>query len=118
MIDFGFVIAAFVPLVLLWMSVLFPLVHAITSNQMASCHEDGLETVWRLSLGLGFFPAVIILIWRIGMDEPVRFKKDSMKNARIPYWLIIKRYWASLLAISVDWFVYDFITYPVRRTFL
>ena len=48
------------------------------------------------------------------MEEPERFKRDSMKNAKIPYWLIIKRYWVGLLAISTSWFVYDFIVYPVR----
>lgn len=47
------------------------------------------------------------------MDEPERFKRDSMKHAKIPYWLIIKRYWVGLLAISASWFLYDFIVYPV-----
>jgi hypothetical protein len=52
-----------------------------------------------------------------------------MKNASIPYSLIIKRYWVSLAAVSLTWlvppsfifinvahrtcrFIYDFITYP------
>jgi len=35
-----------------------------------------------------------------------------MKNAKIPYWLIIKRYWPGLAALSLSWFIYDFITYP------
>jgi hypothetical protein len=47
------------------------------------------------------------------MEEPTRFKRDSMLNVKIPYWLIIKRYWVGLLGISIAWFVYDFITYPV-----
>jgi len=52
------------------------------------------------------------------MEEPTRYKKDSMKHAKIPYWLIIKRYWAGLAAISLTWFIYDFITYPVSFMFL
>ena len=48
------------------------------------------------------------------MDEPERFKRDSMRDAKIPYWLILKRYWVGLAAISLSWFVYDFIVYPVR----
>lgn len=35
-----------------------------------------------------------------------------MKHAKIPYWLIIKRYWVGLAALSLTWFIYDFITYP------
>lgn len=46
------------------------------------------------------------------MVEPDLVKKSSMKHAKIPYVLIIKRYWLRLAAICVTWFIYDFITYP------
>ncbi|ESK95870.1 mfs git1p-related glycerophosphoinositol and glycerophosphocholine permease [Moniliophthora roreri MCA 2997] len=95
MIDFGFVISAFVPLVLFW----------IFGN-------NHLRAVWRLSLGLGVVPALLVLLWRIGMEEPERYKRDSMKNAKVPYRLILKRYGGSLAAISFTWFLYDFIVYP------
>jgi hypothetical protein len=45
------------------------------------------------------------------MDEPKRYKEDSMKHARIPYGLIFKRYGVSFAAIAITWFIYDFITY-------
>ncbi|KAH9481417.1 Glycerophosphocholine permease GIT4 [Psilocybe cubensis] len=95
MIDFGFVVAAFVPLVLFW----------IFGN-------DHLRAVWRLSLGLGVIPALAVFIWRLNMDEPERYKKDSMKHTRIPYLLILRRYGGRLAAISFTWFLYDFIVYP------
>jgi len=95
MIDFGFVIAAFVPLLLLWIF-----------------GEDHLRAVWRGSLGLGVIPALAVLIWRLQMEEPKLYKKDSMKFVKIPYLLIFKRYWKSLFAICLTWFIYDFITYP------
>jgi MFS family permease len=95
MIDLGFVVSSFVPLVLYWIF-----------------GPNHLRAVWRLSLGLGVIPALAVLIWRINMEEPERFKRDSMRNAKIPYWLIIKRYWVGLAAISLSWFVYDFIVYP------
>ncbi|TFK46065.1 MFS Git1p-related glycerophosphoinositol and glycerophosphocholine permease [Heliocybe sulcata] len=95
MIDTGFVVAAFVPLVLYWIF-----------------GPNHLRAVWRLSLGLGVIPALAVFLWRLRMDEPARFKKDSMRRAKIPYWLILKRYWRSLTAICITWFIYDFITYP------
>lgn len=49
------------------------------------------------------------------MEEPNRYKRDSMKHVRIPYRLIIKRYWRGLLGISLSWFIYDFITYVNNR---
>ncbi|KAF9463884.1 MFS Git1p-related glycerophosphoinositol and glycerophosphocholine permease [Collybia nuda] len=94
MIDFGFVIAAFVPLVLFWIF-----------------GPNHLHAVWRLSLGLGIIPALGVFLWRLNMDEPVRYKKDSMKYTRIPYVLVLRRYWKSLAAISFVWFLYDMIVY-------
>ena len=94
MIDVGFVISSFTPLVLFWIF-----------------GENHLRAVWRLSLGLGVIPALAVLLWRLRMEEPTRYKKDSMARAKVPYWLIIKRYWVSLAAISLTWFIYDFITY-------
>jgi len=95
MIDFGFVVAAFVPLVMVWIF-----------------GEHHLRAAWRLSLGLGVIPALAVFLWRMRMEEPSRFKKDGMTRVKIPYGLIIKRYWVGLTALSLSWFVYDFITYP------
>ncbi|KAF8525794.1 major facilitator superfamily domain-containing protein [Hysterangium stoloniferum] len=95
MIDFGFVIGSFVPLVLFWIF-----------------GDKHLNAVWRGTLGLGVIPAAAVFIWRFNMREPTRYKKDSMKHAKIPYFLILKRYWVRLTAICIAWFIYDFITYP------
>jgi hypothetical protein len=94
MIDSGFVVAAFVPLVLYWIF-----------------GEHHLRAVWRISLGLGFVPAMAVFLWRLRMQEPTRFKRDAIRR-NVPYWLILKRYWLQLAAISTTWFIYDWITYP------
>ncbi|KAG8213042.1 major facilitator superfamily domain-containing protein [Butyriboletus roseoflavus] len=95
MIDIGFVIGAFVPLVLYW----------IFGN-------NHLRAVWRVSLGLGVVPAAAVFLWRLRMTEPPSYKKNSMKSVQIPYYLVIKRYWKGLFGICLAWFIYDFITYP------
>nr|GAT50232.1 MFS Git1p-related glycerophosphoinositol [Mycena chlorophos] len=95
MIDLAFCVAAFVPLVAFWIF-----------------GEHHLRAAWRLTLGLGFVPAIAVFAWRWNMEEPPMYKKSSMKNIRIPYMLVLRRYGARLAAISVTWFIYDFITYP------
>ncbi|KAH9838230.1 major facilitator superfamily domain-containing protein [Rhodofomes roseus] len=95
MIDVGFVVSAFVPLVLYWIF-----------------GEHHLRAVWRISVGLGMIPAIAVFIWRLRMEEPTRFKRDSMKRIKTPYFLIIRRYWVQFLGICITWFIYDFITYP------
>jgi len=74
--------------------------------------DNHLRAAWRVSLCLGFIPAMAVFFWRLRMEEPTRYKKSSMKNVRIPYSLIFKRYWRGFLGISLAWFIYDFITYP------
>ncbi|KAG6331725.1 hypothetical protein ID866_7362, partial [Astraeus odoratus] len=94
-LDLGFIIAAFVPLVLYWIF-----------------GPNHLRAVWRISLGLGVVPATAVFLWRLRMEDPDCYKKNSMKNARIPYRLVLRRYWKSLLGLSLVWFIYDFISYP------
>jgi len=74
-------------------------------TSFSSFGENHLRAVWRMSLGLGVIPALVVFFWRLNMDEPERFKKDSMRDTKIPYLLVIKRYWISLLAISFTWCV-------------
>ena len=121
MIDFGFVISSFVPLVLFWMWAL--LLFTFWEPQCSSfgIHRFGnnhLRAVWRLSLGLGVIPALAVLIWRLNMQNPSHYRKNSMRDTRIPYWLVIRRYWVNLLAISLTWFIYDFITCVCFRVYI
>jgi hypothetical protein len=74
MLDFAFAIAYFVCLVCLW---IFGM--------------DHLNAVWRLTLGLGCVPPLFLLYFRLKMKEPEAYKRNSMKHAPIPYWLLIKR---------------------------
>ncbi|UZJ53663.1 hypothetical protein CBS101457_002983 [Exobasidium rhododendri] len=96
-IDWGFVVAAFVPLVMLW---IFGL--------------DHLRVVWRFSLGMGCVAPLILFLLRLRIaTEPALFQKSSMKNVdRMPWLLIFKRYWLRFTGIAVVWFIYDFISYP------
>ncbi|KAL7421317.1 glycerophosphoinositol permease [Cryptotrichosporon argae] len=95
MLDFAFPIAYFVALVLLW---IFGM--------------DHLRAVWRGTLLLGAIPPLALMYFRLFMKDPEVYRKNNARKARIPYWLIVKRYWVKLLAVSITWFIYDWITYP------
>ncbi|KAF5104287.1 hypothetical protein DV451_000783 [Geotrichum candidum] len=94
MIDFGFVVSAFVPLVLLWI-----------------CGPTHLTPVWRLTLGLGAIPPMSLFWLRVKFEENDQFKENNMKNTRVPYWLVIKYYLPRLIVVSLIWFIYDFSAY-------
>ncbi|PWY98478.1 MFS general substrate transporter [Testicularia cyperi] len=94
MIDLGFVIAAFVPFILL---LIFKMNH--------------LEWVWRLSLGLGAIPPLAVFFFRMGMHEPEHYRKGAIRK-NIPWKLIFQRYWVRLLSVCLSWFAYDYVAYP------
>ncbi len=89
-IDWGFVIGAFVPYIVILIT---------TDNNMG--------LAWRLSIGLGVIPPLLLFILRLRLKEPEEFKRESMKYVRIPYWLVIKYYWFRLFIVGFIWFLYD-----------
>ena len=88
-IDFGFVIAGVVALIVLE-----------AYNQRVS------EGVWRICFGLGFVLPVALFFFRIRMVESTQYRRHAMKKD-VPYWLIIQRYWKPMLGTSLAWFFYD-----------
>lgn len=94
MIDTGFVISAFVPLVLLWI-----------------CREKHLTPVWRVTLGLGAIPPISLFFLRLKFKENEQFRKNNFKRTRVPYWLTLKFYGPRLLVVSLIWWIYDFSAY-------
>jgi MFS family permease len=89
-IDWGFVIGAFVPYVVV----------LITTT-------DHLRLAWRLSLGLGVIPPFVLFLLRLKLKEPEEFQRESMKHVRIPYGLVLKYYWWRLFVVGLIWFLYD-----------
>lgn len=93
-IDVAFILAPFVSLILLWI-----------------CGMNHLEVVWRVILGLGAIPPLSLLLFRARMKEPKAYKEGAITR-NMPWWLIFKKYWVRLTAVSLVWFCYDFVSYP------
>lgn len=70
-IDFGFVLSALVPTILV---LIFT--------------EDHLRAAWRVALGLGVIPPLSLIYLRTKMNEPEEFDRQRMHT--FPVWLIIK----------------------------
>ncbi|WFD20542.1 hypothetical protein MCAP1_002789 [Malassezia caprae] len=96
----GGVTANFVPLILTW--IVFDQYGAKGNNQL----------IWRLTVGLGVVPCLLVLPFRLLMNQPKMYAKNKIPPTKIPYLLVLKKYWVRLLCLSIIWFIYDFITYP------
>lgn len=72
-IDMGFVLANLVPMVLV---LIFT--------------ENHLRATWRVALALGVLPPLSLLYLRLKLNEPEEFNRETMKDTRTPWWLVIK----------------------------
>ncbi|KAJ5712154.1 hypothetical protein N7488_006310 [Penicillium malachiteum] len=93
--SLGFAFGALVPLILL-----------LCFHQKVEHYED----VWRISLAMGAIAPISIFWFRYRMVVSSAYKKSSMQKQRIPYWLVVKKYWRGLLGTSACW--YNYIAYP------
>ncbi|OAP60365.1 hypothetical protein AYL99_05367 [Fonsecaea erecta] len=91
-IDLGFVISAFVPMIV-----------------VLATGENHLRAAWRICLALGAIPPLSLLYLRIKLQEPEQYNRNKMH--KFPVWLIVKFYWWRCTVISVIWFVYNFSAY-------
>ncbi|KAJ5343704.1 hypothetical protein MYU51_001341 [Penicillium brevicompactum] len=95
--SLGFAFGALVPLILL-----------LCFHQQVRHYE----AVWRISLAMGAIPPLSIFWFRYKMVMSSAYRKSSMKKQRIPYWLVLKKYWRPLLGVCGSWFIYNYISYP------
>ena len=93
-IDFGFVTSALVGMI----------VTLITTS-------DHLETSWRVCLGIGALPPLSLLYLRLKLQEPEEYKRQTMRETRTPYLLVLRFYGFRLFMVSLIWFIYDFSSY-------
>ncbi|KAK3833505.1 MAG: major facilitator superfamily domain-containing protein [Linnemannia elongata] len=92
-IDSGFVLSALFPLIL----------------GAAGCSY---QVIWRTSFAFGVLPPLSVLYFRLKMSNSEIYKKNAIKK-RVPYLLIIRRYWKYLVGTGGSWFFYNFISYPL-----
>lgn len=87
-IDLGFVVAGVVAVIVL-----------------AAYNDRTSSGVWRVCFGLGIVLPLTLFFFRIRMIDSTQYRKHAMKK-KIPYLLVLKRYWKPMLGTSLAWFMY------------
>ncbi|EPQ60734.1 MFS Git1p-like glycerophosphoinositol permease [Gloeophyllum trabeum ATCC 11539] len=88
-----------------------PLAVSVFLIALSAAGPEHLSTVWRVCFGVGIALPLTVFIFRLRMMSSILFRKAAIKR-RVPYWLVIKRYWRALLGTCGAWFLYDFVTFP------
>ncbi|OBA26448.1 MFS general substrate transporter [Hanseniaspora valbyensis NRRL Y-1626] len=93
-IDVGFVISSFVT----WVLTLI-------------CGNNNMDTVWRVTVGIGAIIPFCFFISRFRMKESEYFERNRLQTKKIPYLLVYKFYWFRILCFGLVWVFYDFVLY-------
>jgi PHS family inorganic phosphate transporter-like MFS transporter len=90
-----------------WGRVFAPLVMFFLLK-MFSAHPD---LVWRLALGFGTVPALVMIWPRLRMQETRAFTTELKKRQPVNWRVIAICYWKKLLGTSSTWFLSDAVLY-------
>jgi MFS family permease len=88
-----------------------PLASSVFLIVLSIAGENHLSTVWRVCFGFGIFLPLMVLVFRLRMLSSKLYRKGAIKR-RVPYHLVFKHYWRSLVGTSGTWFLYDFVAFP------
>ncbi|RDW61446.1 MFS general substrate transporter-60 [Coleophoma crateriformis] len=76
-----------------------------------ACSESHYSTVWRVCFALGCILPLTVFYFRIRMLNSKLYRRGAIKKS-VPYKLVLRYYWKSLIGTCGAWFLYDFITFP------
>jgi MFS family permease len=88
-----------------------PLAVSIFLIVLSACQDGHLGTVWRVCFGIGVLFPLTIFYFRIKMLNSKLYRRGAIKKS-VPYKLVGRYYWKSLIGTAGAWFLYDFITFP------
>lgn len=78
---------------------------------LSAATTSHLSTVWRVCFGIGCLLPLTVFYFRIKMLNSKLYRRGAIK-AKVPYRLVIRYYWKSLIGTCGAWFIYDFVTFP------
>jgi MFS family permease len=88
-----------------------PLAVSIFLIVLSAAGSTHLSTVWRVCFGIGVILPLTVFYFRIRMLNSVLYRRGAIKR-RVPYGLVLRYYWKSLIGTCGAWFLYDFVTFP------
>ncbi|PQE05991.1 Major facilitator superfamily domain general substrate transporter protein [Rutstroemia sp. NJR-2017a BBW] len=88
-----------------------PLAVSIFLIVLAACDYKHYSTVWRVCFGIGCLLPLSVFYFRLKMLNSTLYRRGAIKR-NVPYKLVLRYYWKSLIGTCGAWFLYDFVTFP------
>ena len=73
--------------------------------------SDNLEIAYHAMYSISTFLPLLVILFRLKMQDARLFRKSNFKKRHVPWKLVIQKYWLRLLGTSSAFFLYDFINF-------
>lgn len=74
--------------------------------------SNNLKTAYHARYGISIFIPLLVITFRLKMQDGRLFRKRNFKKGHIPWKLVVKKYWLRLLGTSSAFFLYGFVNFP------
>jgi MFS family permease len=74
--------------------------------------SNNLEIAYHAMYSISTFLPLLVILFRLKMQDARLFRKSNFKKRHVPWKLVIQKYWLRLLGTSSAFFLYDFINFP------
>lgn len=78
---------------------------------LSAAGENHLSTVWRVCFGIGCIFPLAVFYFRLKMVTSKLYRRGAIKKS-VPYGLVFRYYWKTLIGTCGAWFLYDFVIFP------
>lgn len=78
---------------------------------LSAAGTNHLSTVWRVCFGIGCLFPLSVFYFRLKMMNSKLYRRGAIKKS-VPYGLVLRYYWKTLIGTCGAWFLYDFVTFP------
>ena len=85
-----------------------PLAVSVFLIVFSAATSKHLSTVWRVCFGIGCLLPLTVFYFRIKMLNSKLYRRGAIKRS-VPYSLVLRYYWKSLIGTCGAWFLYDFV---------
>jgi fructose-specific phosphotransferase system IIC component len=70
---------------------------------------NDLKTAYHAMYSISVFLPLLVIFVRWRMQDGRLFEKSNFKARKIPWTLLVRRYWRRILGTSAAFFLYDFV---------
>ncbi len=85
-----------------------PLAVIIFLIVLSAAGANRLSTIWRVCFGIGCIFPLTVFYFRIRMLNSKLYRRGAIKR-RVPYMLVLRYYWKTMIGTCGAWFIYDFV---------